>query len=77
MTMTGSVPNQLCIIGLSINDTRVPNGYDLKAIRPEEIAAIEFYNGPSSIPLELSGTLQGDADCGLFVIWLKDRRRKP
>jgi hypothetical protein len=77
MTMTGSIPSQLCVIGLSINDTRVPAGYDLKAIRPEEIAAIEFYNGPSSIPLELSGTLQGDADCGLFVIWLKDRRRKP
>ena len=76
MTMIGSVANQLCIIGLAINDVRVPAGFEMKAIRPEDIAALEFYNGPSSIPLELGGTMQGDANCGLFVIWLKDYRRK-
>lgn len=77
MTMMGSVPNQLCVVGLAINDTRVPAGFDMKGIRPENIAAIEFYGGPSSIPLELSGLIQTDADCGLFVIWLKDSRRRP
>ena len=76
MTMIGSVANQLCIIGLAINDVRVPAGFEMKAIKPEDIAALEFYNGPSSIPLELGGTMQGDANCGLFVIWLKDYRRK-
>lgn len=77
MSMVGSVPSQLCIIGLALNDVRLPAGYDLKAIKPEDIAAVEFYNGPSSIPLELGGTMQSDANCGLFVIWLKDYRRKP
>jgi hypothetical protein len=77
MSMTGSVPNQLCIIGLALNDVRIPPGFDLKAIKPEDIAGLEFYNGPSSIPLELGGTMQSDANCGLFVIWLKDYRRKP
>ena len=76
MTMMGSVASQLCIIGLALNDVRLPPGFDLKAIKPEDIAGLEFYNGPSSIPLELGGTLQGDANCGLFVIWLKDFRRK-
>lgn len=75
MTMIGSVPNQLCIVGIALNDVRLPPGYDLKAIKPEDIGAVEFYNGPASIPLELGGALQGDANCGLFVIWLKDRRR--
>jgi hypothetical protein len=75
MSMMGTTPNQLCVIGLAINDTRVPAGYDLKAIKPEDIAAVEFYNGPSSIPLELGGTMTTDANCGLFVIWLKERRR--
>lgn len=75
MSMMGSVPNQLCIIGIAINDVRVPSGYDIRGIRPEDIAAIEFYNGPSSIPLELGGTASADANCGLFVVWLKERRR--
>lgn len=75
MTMIGSVPNQLCIVGIALNDVRLPLGYDLKAIKPEDIGAIEFYNGPASIPLELGGALQSDANCGLFVIWLKDRRK--
>ena len=75
MSMIGTVPNQLCIIGLAINDVRVPGGFDMRGVRPEDIAALEFYNGPSSIPLELGGTSPTDANCGLFVIWLKDRRR--
>lgn len=75
MTLSGGMPSQLCVISLAVNDVHVPAGFDIRAIKPEDIAAIEFYNGPSSIPLELGGTMQGDANCGMFVIWLKDRRR--
>ncbi len=75
MSISSSVPNELCIISLAINETRVPPGFDLRAIRPEDIAALEYYNGPSSMPLELRGAGVQDADCGLFVIWLKERRR--
>lgn len=75
MSMSSSVPNQLCVIGLAVNDTHVPAGFDLKSIKPEDIAAIEYYRGPASIPLELSAQMQTDPDCGVFVLWLKDRRR--
>jgi hypothetical protein len=74
MTTTGSTQNQLCTIALALNDTRVPSGFDLKAIRPEDIAAVEFYAGPSTIPLELTAATLGDPDCGLFVIWTRNRK---
>jgi hypothetical protein len=75
MTMLGNTASQLCVIALAINDVHVPPGFDMRGIRPADIAAVEFYNGPSSIPLELGGTsVTADANCGLFVIWLKERR---
>lgn len=77
MSFSSSVPNELCVVGVAVNETRVPAGYDLKAIKLEDIAALEFYSGPASIPLELGGSMPGDANCGLFVIWLKDYRRRP
>jgi len=77
IAIVGSRGTRLTMSGLALNDIRLPDGYDLKAIKPEDIAGLEFYNGPSSIPPELGGNVQGDANCGLFVIWLKDFRRRP
>lgn len=76
MSMSSGVASELCVVGVAINDTRVPAGYDLKAIKQNDIAALEFYSGPASVPLELSAQMMSDADCGLFVIWLKDHYRK-
>jgi hypothetical protein len=73
--MMGEGPAQPCAVAVSLNENVLPVGYDLKAIRIEEVAALEFYDSPSSIPLELSGKSAGESACGLFVIWMKERRR--
>jgi hypothetical protein len=74
-SMIGSTPAQPCAVGLALNDNPAPVGYDLRSIRLEEISAIEFYDNPSSIPLELGGSSATESACGLFVVWVKDRRR--
>lgn len=67
------VENQLCLVGVAINDTRVPPGFDVRTVKLDEIVALEFYSGPSTMPPELGGTLAEGARCGLFVLWLKGR----
>jgi hypothetical protein len=72
--MIGEGPAQPCVVAVAINENVLPVGYDLKVIRLGEIAALEFYDSPSSIPLELSGKSTGESACGLFVIWMRERR---
>jgi hypothetical protein len=73
--MMGETPAPPCVVGVSLNENVLPAGYDLKAVRLDEIAALEFYDSPSSIPLELGGKSAAESACGLFVIWMKERRR--
>jgi hypothetical protein len=73
--MIGEGASQTCAVSVALNENVVPVGYDLKAIRLEEIVALEFYDNPSSVPLELAGTSAGESACGLFVLWMKERRR--
>lgn len=37
-------------------------------VRPGEIAGVEVYRGPASVPAEFSGS---DSGCGVIVIWTK------
>ena len=67
------VENELCLVGIAVNEQRVQPGFDLKSMKPDEIVALEYYNGPSTIPMELGGTNAENAHCGLIVIWLKNR----
>ena len=67
------VENELCLVGIAVNEQRVQPGFDLKSVKPDEIVALEYYNGPSTIPMELGGTNAENAHCGLIVIWLKNR----
>jgi hypothetical protein len=67
------VENALCTIGVAVNEARVPPGFDLRTLNIDEIVALEFYNGPSTIPPELGGTSADGARCGLFVLWVKGR----
>jgi hypothetical protein len=73
--MMGEGATQPCVVSVALNENVVPLGYDLKAVRLEEIVALEFYDNPSSVPLELAGTSAGESACGLFVVWMKERRR--
>ena len=71
-TFGASVENELCRIGIFVNDLRAPDGFDLKSISIPELLAIEFYNGPASVPPDLNAT--GDASrCGVLVLWVKGR----
>lgn len=72
-----TVENELCMVALSVNEVRVVQGFEMSSIRPENIVALEFYRGPSSIPLELGGTSSADAGCGLVALWVDEGKRSP
>jgi hypothetical protein len=43
---------------------------DMRRIRPETLAAVEYYSGPAVTPPEFGGT---GAACGTIVLWTRDR----
>ena len=69
-SFNGPVENALCLVAISVNETAVTAGFDIKTIKSEDIAALEFYNGPSTVPPELRAASSSDLNCGLLVIWL-------
>ncbi len=72
-TFSGPVENELCRIGIVVNDRLAPDGFDLRAIAIAEIIAVEFYSGPATIPPDLNRTATDAGRCGLVVIWVKGR----
>lgn len=72
-SLSASIDNELCRIGVAVNDTRQPDSFDIRTLKIDEIIALEFYSGPSTIPPELGATNDGSAQCGMFVLWLKSR----
>lgn len=72
-----SVENELCLVGLAVNDVRVPPGFDMASVHPTDIIALEFYRGPATIPPEFGGTSAADAGCGLIVLWVNEGKRSP
>jgi hypothetical protein len=72
-TFSAGVENELCRIGIVVNDNRVPDNFDLKSISLTEILAVEHYSGPATIPPELNGTAGDAGRCGLLVVWVKGR----
>ena len=42
--------------------------FNLNAIDPSMLAAIEYYAGPASIPVKYNGTR---STCGLLILWTK------
>jgi len=63
------VPND-CYMKIIVDDVPMPTPFDL-ALLPStrEIAGIELYTGPATIPVRYNGL---DARCGLILIWTKD-----
>jgi hypothetical protein len=72
-TFSAPIENELCRIGIVINDRVAPDGFDLKSIAIGEIVAIEFYSGPATIPPDLNNTTGDAGRCGLAVVWVKGR----
>ena len=58
--------------GVLANGAKEPTEpFDVNTIAPEQIEAMEFYEGPSQTPLKYSGM---GSNCGVLVLW---RRRLP
>jgi hypothetical protein len=72
-TFSAGVENELCRIGIVVNDNRMTDNFDLKSITLSEILAVEHYSGPATIPPDLNGTAGDAGRCGLLVIWVKGR----
>ncbi len=72
-TFSGKVENEICRMGIVVNDTRMPDNFDMKSITMQELIAIEFYSGPATIPPELNATAGDAGRCGLIVAWVKGR----
>lgn len=59
-----------CAMRVGVNGRLMPADFSLDDMRPEEIAGIEVYLGPSTIPAEFS-SVRRDAPCGLIMVWTK------
>jgi hypothetical protein len=59
-----------CVLAMMVDAVRMPAGTPLDVVPPDEIAAIEVYAGPASVPRELAQS-SADAFCGLILIWTR------
>jgi hypothetical protein len=61
----------LCEFQVVVDDIPMPAGYNLDDLPgPKDIAGIEVYSGPATIPLQFKGF---DRSCGVILVWTKDR----
>lgn len=68
MRMSAGFSNQGCTIKTYLDNVDV-SGIPLRTlVRPIEVAGVEIYKGPASLPAEFGGS---DARCGAVVIWTK------
>lgn len=59
-----------CYMKVIVDDVPMPTPFDLALLpSPREIAGIELYTGPATIPVRFNGL---DSMCGLLLIWTKD-----
>jgi hypothetical protein len=59
-----------CPLRLIVNGLPFPSGTSPNLFSPREIAAVEVYAGPATIPLEFGLTGPNSA-CGVVAIWLR------
>ncbi len=59
-----------CILRLIVDGMAMPAGTSVDNISPNEVAGMEIYAGPSSMPVELAH-YQEDAWCGAIMVWTK------
>jgi len=59
-----------CILRVIIDGMAMPAGISVDNISPNEVAGMEIYAGPSSMPVELAH-YQEDSWCGAIIIWTK------
>ena len=59
-----------CAMQVVIDGVPMPARFPLALLpTPKEIAGIEIYNGPATVPAQFSGI---DRRCGMILVWTKD-----
>jgi carboxypeptidase family protein len=70
MRSPGAGGAQNCRIAVIVDDVPMPTGFDLDWLpSPRNLAGIEVYAGPATIPLQYKSL---DRGCGVILIWTKD-----
>ena len=66
---SGSImqPSRVCGVAIYLDGAHAPD-FRVNDIQPGEIAAIEWYAGPSQVPMQYSGTR---STCGALLVWTK------
>ena len=64
---SGFVPGG-CEMSVWVDGVSIGKGGPDSVVRPVEIAGVEIYKGPASLPAEFGGS---DSGCGVVVIWTK------
>ena len=66
----GSLSMQACPMTVYVDEIPMPTPFNLDLLpSPKQIAGIEVYGGPSTIPPQFSGMNRG---CGIIMVWTKD-----
>jgi hypothetical protein len=69
--MTGLMTSGSCLYQVFVDHVLLPSGPDLNSlVAPSQIAGIEIYAGPATIPLQYKTTV--GSFCGVILIWTKD-----
>ena len=68
MRMSAGFSNQGCLVKTYLDNVDVSEVPLRTLVRPIEIAGVEVYRGPASLPAEFGGS---DSRCGVVVIWTK------
>ncbi|MCZ0935941.1 MAG: TonB-dependent receptor [Gemmatimonadetes bacterium] len=64
---SGFVPGG-CEMSIWVDGVNIGRGSPDTVVRPVEIAGVEIYRGPASLPAEFGGS---DSGCGVIAIWTK------
>ena len=59
-----------CVMRVAVDGQMLPAGTSLDFASPSQLAGIEIYPGPSTLPVEFAA-LAKDAACGLIVFWTR------
>jgi carboxypeptidase family protein len=62
-----------CTAAVWIDGINLGTGYNVNQLHPGEIAAVEWYAGEATVPVQFSGPLRRGQQpgCGVLVIWLR------
>ena len=59
-----------CVLRVTLDDIVMSTDFSIDEIDPHDIAGIEIYNGPSTIPSRFMA-LGSNGWCGLVAIWTR------